>query len=253
MNFIVELHQRNNVLAWYSWLTLLGGIICVLLTRKTSLQVNNINAFVKPAKFFLSISIFCFTMSWIGYELHRPDVINIYNIIVIVVMSFELFVITWQAANGRLSHFNTSSKLYGVLFSLMGAAITALTLHTAYLGYLFFRMDTLNIPIGYLWGIRLGIILFVIFAFEGGIMGAKLQHTVGAMDGSEGIAILNWSKHYGDLRIAHFLGMHSLQLLPLLGFYVFKNPAAIIGFTIIYFGFVVYTLVVALRGLALFK
>ncbi len=84
-------------------------------------------------------------------------------------------------------------------------------------------------------------------------MGAKLQHTVGATDGSNGIAFLNWSKHYGDLRIAHFFGMHSLQLLPLLGFYVFKNPATIIGFSIAYTVFVVYTLVTALKGLAFIK
>lgn len=253
MNWITELHQRNNILAWYGWLTLLGGIICLVLSKTTVIQINNINAFVKPTKFFFSVCIFCLTMGWIGYELHQPNVMNLYNIVVIVVMSFELFVITWQAANGRLSHFNISKPLYSTLFSLMGVAISILTLHTAYLGYLFFKIDNLNIPMGYLWGIRLGIILFVIFAFEGGIMGAKLQHTVGAIDGSNGIAFLNWSKHYGDLRIAHFLGMHSLQLLPLLGFYVFKNPAAIIGFAIVYFGFVVYTLVNALRGLALFR
>ena len=253
MNWIIELHQRNNALAWYSWVTLLGGIICLVLSKTTAVQINNINAFVKPTKFFFSVCIFCLTMGWIGYELHQPDVMNLYNIVVIVVMSFELFVITWQAANGRISHFNISKPLYSTLFSLMGVAISILTLHTAYLGYLFFKIDNLNIPIGYLWGIRLGIILFVIFAFEGGIMGAKLQHTVGSADGSNGIAFLNWSKHYGDLRIAHFWGMHSLQLLPLLGFYVFKNPAAIIAFTIVYFGFVVYVLVIALRGLALFK
>jgi hypothetical protein len=253
MNFIAELHQRNNVLAWYGWLTLLGGIICLILSKTTSLQVNNINAFVKPAKFFLSTWILCFTIGWIGYELHQPNVIKLYNLVTIVVMSFELIVITWQAANGRLSHFNTDKPSYSILFSLMGVAITIFTLHTAYLGYLFFKIDNLHIPAGYLWGIRLGILLFVVFAFEGGVMGAKLQHTVGAMDGSEGIAFLNWSKHYGDLRIAHFLGMHSLQLLPLLGFYVFKNPAAIIVFAIIYFSLVVYTLVNALKGLALFK
>jgi hypothetical protein len=188
MNWIIELHQRNNALAWFSWVTLLGGIICLVLSKTTAVQINNINAFVKPTKFFFSVCIFCLTMGWIGYELHQPNVMNLFNIVVMVVMSFELFVITWQAANGRLSHFNISKPLYSTLFSLMGVAISILTLHTAYLGYLFFKIDNLNIPIGYLWGIRLGIILFVIFAFEGGIMGAKLQHTVGAIDGSNGIA-----------------------------------------------------------------
>lgn len=252
MSWILELHQRNNLLAWYGWLTLIGGVFCLILTKKTSVQVNNINAFFKPAKFFLSISVFAFTMAWIGYELNKPGVMNTFNFVLIVVMSFELFVIVWQAANGRLSHFNISTPLYSTLFSLMGVAITILTIHTAYLGYLFFRIDNLTIPSGYLWGIRLGIILFVIFAFEGGMIAAKLKHTVGAFDDTQGIYFLNWSKHYGDLRISHFFGMHALQLLPLLGFYVFKNPAAIISFAIIYFCLVVYTLVTALKGMALF-
>ena len=121
-----------------------GGIICLILSKTTSLQVNNINAFVKPAKFFLSTWILCFTIGWIGYELHQPNAIKLYNIVTIVVMSFELIVITWQAANGRLSHFNADKPSYSILFSLMGLAITIFTLHTAYLGYLFFKIKSVH-------------------------------------------------------------------------------------------------------------
>jgi hypothetical protein len=251
LHWILELHLRNALLHFFGWLCLLGGIICTILTITTTAQVNNINAFVKPAKFFYSVWIFCWTIAWLIYELQQPATINSYSIMVVVVMTIELAIITWQAANGRLSHFNTRTPLYTSLFTIMGVAISILTAWTLVMGGLFFGKQVTHLPPGYLWGIRLGILLFVIFSFQGGMMGAKLQHTVGAADGSSGLPILNWSKQYGDLRIAHFFGIHALQLLPLLGYYVFKHPAAIITASVAYAGWVSFTLVKALRGLPL--
>ena len=251
MYWIEELHQRNNILAWYAWICLIGAIICFTLSKTTSVNVNGINAYIKPTKFFLSTIIFCATMAWITFELKQPQTIKIYSIAIIAILSFELIVITWQAANGRLSHFNNSSKFYSLLFSLMGIAISILTIYTLYIGYLFFVSPNIQIPIGYLWGIRLGILFFVIFAFEGGIMGAKMQHTIGALDNNDGIAFLNWSKKYGDLRIAHFVGMHALQVLPIIGFYLFKTPTGILSFSCLYFVSTTNTLINALKGLPL--
>jgi len=98
------------------------------------------------------------------------------------------------------------------------------------------------------YGIRLGIVFFIIFSLEEGLMAAKFSHTVGSPDGGPGLPFINWSTQYGDLRIAHFLGIHSLQLLPLLGYYIAKSKKQIIGLSVIYFIIVMAVFIQALSG-----
>lgn len=252
--FLSELKNRNELLYWFGFICLGGAVVCLLMSFISPKQVLGINAWIKPLKFFLSTVIFSWTMGWLMVYLQEPAKVTVYNWVVILVLAFELVYIVWQAAKGELSHFNISKPFNGLMFSLMGIAISIMTAWTGYIAFLFFQKSFPELSISYVWGIRLGLVLFVIFAFAGGIMAARLSHNVGGdMALSKGIPVLNWSKQYGDLRVAHFFGMHALQILPLIGFYVSKTKSSIITVALVYFILVTASLVQALNGKPLIK
>ena len=84
-------------------------------------------------------------------------------------------------------------------------------------------------------------------------MASHLSHTIGAPDGSPGLPIANWSKEYGDLRVAHFVGIHALQTIPLFGYFVAKKNRTIQLFAGGYFIFAVLLYIQALREMPLLR
>jgi len=253
IEIINALKTRNEILFYTGAVYAVMALVCFIMVYVTNTQVLGISAFIKPMKFYISSVIYTFTMAWILYYLNDSKIVSAFSWTLVVTLTFENIYISYKAFIGQQSHFNISTSFNSAMFSLMAVAITIITLFTAYIAVVFFTKEFPALSNSYLWGIRLGLVLFVVFAFEGFMMGAKLSHTVGAPDGGAGLPVTNWSKQNGDLRIAHFLGMHALQILPLIGYYLTNNAKITISMGVLYFLVTTAILIQALNGKPLIK
>ena len=213
-----ELRTRDPILFWAGALNLLGLLIATLLSISDTRLLLGINPWIKPMKFFTSITFFLWTTAWFMAETRDlPRARAIVRWTIAVAMAIEMILITTQTVRGVPSHFNESTAINIIIFSIMGLTIAVSTVAMGlFLSIL--RRDTPPRRAGYLWGMRLGVALFLLASIEGGVIIANGAHTVSQPDGGPGLPFVNWSTTGGDLRIAHFFGMHAMQALPLFGF-----------------------------------
>lgn len=218
---------RHRPLLWTA--ALLGGLSAVLLVGVflDPDRITNAPALLKPLKFSISIAIYCVTLSWlIGRLIRWRRTAWWLGTIAAAGLMIEMVLILGAALTGTTSHFNMSSPFAMTVWSIMAFSISAVWLAALPLVLILLRQRvgdgalTLALRAGFvlaLIGMALAFLMTSPTAQQladyHGIGGA---HTVGLEDGGPGVPVLGWSTEAGDLRVPHFIGMHALQVIPLL-------------------------------------
>jgi hypothetical protein len=246
------LHRANPVLSYTGWLNVALLLLALALLPFDERTVTGLPVWVKPIKFALSVTAYVWTLGWLLADVpaRARRAVRFISWGVALSMVVEQATVFGQAARGTTSHYNVATGLDAAVFQTMGLMIMLNTALTVWAVYLVWRHRPHG-PAGYVWGVRLGLLLFLVGSLLGGMMIHLNQHTVGAPDGGPGLPGLGWSTRAGDLRIAHFLGLHSLQAVPLLGWWLSRRrPRRAVLLT--WLGAAAYaSLVAALFGLAL--
>lgn len=231
---------------------LLLTVILAIISLFDSQQILGINRWIKPMKFTFSTCIYLWTVAVFlrfvnGFETSK----RIIGWGISMLFAGEIFLVIMQAARGTTSHFNVAKPFDAIVFSTMGFLIAVNTLLVIYLAYLYFRAE-INLPKAVIWGMRLGLLIFLAASVEGGYMSAQIGHAVGVKDGGAGLPVVNWSTEGGDLRAAHFVGMHAFQAIPVFALMLERlqkrfSPIRPVAFTIIFalVYFAAFTLVFA--------
>jgi hypothetical protein len=220
----VRAHRPLFLLAAAMAVTSVIAVFGLFLDDRT---ITGLPLWDKPLKFAISVGIYSLTFGWLIGQLRRGRRVAWWaGTVSAVFLAVEMVVIIGQALRYNTSHFNVSTPLDAALWSVMGSSIAVVWVATLVISVLLFanpgpdRARNLAIRAGAVIsviGMALGFLMTIPSAAQiqadNGIVGA---HTVGLDDGGPGLPLLGWSTVGGDLRIPHFVGMHALQLLPLL-------------------------------------
>ena len=198
-------------------------------------------AWLKPAKFAVSIALYSFTLLWFLAQVRgHARLVRLVSYGTAFGFVVEVVAIVGQVARGRTSHFNTATPLDAFIFDRMRDAIVLVFLLSCLAALLLLRQRLPDPALaaalrGGLGLALVGMLAAVLMtvptpltsaAFVAGRSGA---HSVGVADGGPGLPLVGWSTVGGDLRVAHFVGLHALQLLPLLAWVLRRRPFAALG------------------------
>lgn len=176
--------------------------------------VTGAPVWLKPLKFTLSVALYAGSLALILRHVDVwPGRLRVASRVVAWGIWLEMAIIYLQAARGTRSHFNDATPFDAALFHVMGVTIVAVTLASAVIAAALFRQRFADRALGV--AVRLGLVLSIAGALLGGAMIGLGGHTVGAPDGGPGLPLTHWSASHGDLRVAHAVGLHALQVLPL--------------------------------------
>jgi hypothetical protein len=199
--------------------------------------ITGIPAWNKPLKFALSTGVYTGCLAvLVRHTRTWPAIVRICEHLAGLALFLEIVIIDLQAARHTTSHFNVATPLDTSLWTTMGVSILVLWLASSVLTAATFQ--TVYRTGLRTTAIRWGMVIAILGMATGAFMAvpSKAQkdtvatthhlgsHTIGGTDGGPGLPFLSWSTQHGDVRPAHFIGMHALQVLLLVALLIERLP-----------------------------
>jgi hypothetical protein len=218
--------KHTKSLFWLAVICVVVAIALVPLWILDSRELLGVSVWEKPIKFYISVSIFSFTYSWLSSFLTRGGRwVRLTGLVIAVSLAVEIVIILAMASIGETSHFNVSTPTAIAIWSIMATFISIVLFSTIFISLMIlFQKQEFNLKLALALGsintaVGMGLAYLMTWptatqlANYQGIAGA---HAVGVSDGGPGLPFLGWSTVAGDLRVGHFFGLHSIQVAAIL-------------------------------------
>ncbi|MGC2745671.1 MAG: hypothetical protein WA672_21070 [Candidatus Angelobacter sp.] len=229
--FFRELDANDAVLSRLGWALLLAIPVFAALALfiPAAAGTASVSPWIKPIKFSMSFSTFASTVSLFLLVLRIPKwQLTLVRRTIAASVALEILSLAAQAWRSAY-HLSGQSLLDTCLAHTTNSMVMVNTAIVCWMLALFCgnRVQTDRIDRPMVSAIRYSIMIFLAGNAIGGYMLARGSHTVGLADGGPGLPFVNWSVIGGDLRIAHFIAIHAIQIVPLFA-YILSQMAPIL-------------------------
>ena len=194
-------------------------VFCLVVGLFDDRTLNGISVWSKPVKFGLSIGVYFLTLTWFATFLDSKTLRSTSGKwlvgIPLIAGITEVVYIAIMASLGEASHFNLSSNFTSIMYSIMGIGAASMVLVLPWMAYLIAKQNSTSNPL--ILAIVIGLCLTCLL---GGGFGNYLSSNGGhwvnsAPTDANGVWLFNWAMDGGDLRVAHFFGMHAMHAFPI--------------------------------------
>jgi hypothetical protein len=230
--------------------------LCLLALLFDDRVLLGLPVWIKPFKFAISFGVYALTFAYLVPYVQSLFSRRIISIVTLVSVSMVVLLVIIQAARGEISHFNDDDGFGDLVYSIMSVFAVTTTLSLVYLIIELLRKPPDAWTISLRLAAQLGLWFTLIGSLVGGFMAELSGHTVGGLDGGPGLPVLSWSTVLGDWRVAHFLGLHGLQVFLLAGWWskTWRQATLFLwGLALAYGGFLAFVCWLTLNAQSLFS
>ncbi len=195
----------------------------------------NAPIWLKPLKFTISVGLYAVTLAWLIGQLTRGRRLGWWlGTVFAVGLGLDMALLFWQLiGRGRTLHFNRETPADQWINNMVAnGAFTGWGATAAIAILLLFQrlpdraMNSALRAGAALSVVGIGVAMLMfgpneqqMAQYQSGVKPSIVgAHAVGVPDGGPGLPVLGWSTVGGDLRIPHFVGIHAIQVLPLVAF-----------------------------------
>ncbi|GLZ80177.1 hypothetical protein Afil01_49840 [Actinorhabdospora filicis] len=237
-------NRARTVLSWHRPLmiqvALMSGLVLVALggVLIDDRVQNGVSVWEKPLKFAVAFVAYGLTLGWMLSLPHKGRRFTWWvGTVVALSGTADVAVIAMQGARGTFSHFNTADAYgeltqnvfsIGVPILMLANMILAITLIVQRVGDKGTAMAVRLAAFYSIAGMFLGLLISMnpdgqsgdYTDGNGDPVTLAISHSVGTRDDAPVMPFTGWNATAGDLRIPHFVGMHGMQVMLLVGLLV---------------------------------